>query len=89
MCEHGTETWAEKAGFVQRQIRETVQQTKDGVPVRLATITCRCGRERSIMLMYQCLYCKEWYCDTCAEQHFGQTVAEYREQHPISETYGT
>ena len=87
MCNH-TETWAEKSAAVQKQIKETVQQTNDGVPVRLATITYRCGRERSIMLMHQCLYCKEWYCETCAEQHFGQTVAEYREKYPISETYG-
>ena len=88
MCNH-IETWAEKATAVQKQIKETVQQTEEGVPVRLATITCRCGRERSIMLMYQCLYCKEWYCETCAEQHFGQTVADYREKHPVSETYRT
>jgi len=88
MCnQHNKEIWAEKIAFIAKQIRETVQQTNNGIPVRLGTITCRCGRERGIVLMYKCLYCKEWYCEICAEQHFGQTVAEFRKKHAIPEIY--
>jgi len=71
-----------KQEFLSYQIRETVNQSLDKVPVRLATITCRCGWTRGIMLMYQCLYCREWFCQDCAENHFGKTVAQYREENP-------
>lgn len=70
----------EKMTRIQNQIRETVVQEMAGVTVRLATMTCGCGRKRSIMLMFQCLYCREWFCHPCAEAHFGKTVAEYREE---------
>ena len=70
--------WLEKAIIVQNQIRETVQQEADGVTIRIATITCPCGRKRAIVKAYQCLYCKVWMCDPCAEAHFGKTVKEYR-----------
>jgi len=67
-----------KATFIQNQIRETVQQEKAGVTIRMATITCGCGSKRAVVKMYHCLYCSEWYCVTCAEQHFGKTINEYR-----------
>ncbi len=68
----------EKEGFIQKQIRETVQQEKEGVTVRMATITCGCGTKRAVVKMFQCLYCNQWYCTICAEQHFGKTISEYR-----------
>lgn len=74
--------WLEKAALVQGQLRETVQQEAAGVTVRMATLTCPCGRERALVKMYQCLYCKVWMCDQCAEAHFGKTVAEYRAAAP-------
>jgi hypothetical protein len=63
--------------LVKRQTQETVDQEAVGVTVRMATITCGCGWERGITDMYKCLYCGQWLCHPCAEQHFGQTVAEY------------
>ena len=72
-----------KAGFIQKQIRETVQQEKSGITIRMATMTCGCGSKRAVVKMYQCLYCNEWYCVTCAEQHFGQTIKQYRESKSI------
>lgn len=64
--------------IVYRQIKETVAQDAEGVTVRLATITCPCGWKRSIMHMFQCLYCNVWFCKSCAEQHFGKTVEQYK-----------
>lgn len=68
----------EAADIAQSQIMETVKQDSDGVTVRLAVITCPCGRRRALVKMYQCLYCKVWMCDSCAEAHFGKTVAQYK-----------
>jgi hypothetical protein len=45
-------------------------------------IECICGRHFAMTRMYRCLYCGVWFCATCAEVHFGQTRAEYREKHP-------
>jgi len=77
-----TDGWLEKMTFIDGQVKETVKQDAEGVTVRMATITCRCGLERGIMHMFQCLYCKEWMCQSCGEIHFGKTVAEYRTENP-------
>jgi len=66
--------------IVAAQKAELVKQTEDGVTVLLATLTCPCGCERAITLMYQCLYCGVWFCEWCAEQHFGKTRKEYHEK---------
>ena len=68
----------EAAVIVQSQLHETVEQEAAGVTVRMATITCPCGWKRGIMRMHQCLYCKVWLCQRCAEEHFGKTVVEYQ-----------
>jgi hypothetical protein len=79
------EDWLQQAGIVQSQLRETVKQDAAGVSVRIATITCPCGRKRAMVKMYQCLYCKVWFCDPCAENHFGKTVEQYRIENPIND----
>lgn len=70
----------DQATVVMKQIKETVTQDALGVTVRVATVTCPCGTKRAIVKAYQCLYCKVWFCTLCAEEHFGQTVNEYREK---------
>lgn len=60
------------------QLKETVDQSVQGVVVRLSTITCGCGWERGITEMYKCLYCGIWFCQLCAEVHFGKTIEEHR-----------
>lgn len=62
--------------IVRAQTEETVKQSNEGITGRLTTITCPCGRTRGIMKMYQCLYCGIWYCEWCAEKHFGKTRRE-------------
>ena len=83
MSQTSEQEWLEKAAIAQSQVRETVQQETAGITVRLATLTCPCGRKRAMVKMYQCLYCKIWLCDPCAEAHFGKTVEQYRAEHPI------
>ena len=72
-----TEDETETMALVLRQRRETVRQEADGVTVRMGTITCPCGRERALVLMYKCLFCDVWFCQQCAEAHFGKTRAEW------------
>ena len=61
---------------VRAQTEETVRQSQEEVNCRLMTITCPCGIKRGVMKMYQCLYCGIWYCEWCAEEHFGKTRQE-------------
>ena len=68
------------------QRRELVRQSEAGKRFMLVTVTCPCGRERGTTHAVRCLYCNIWYCETCAEDHFGQTRDEYRASHPIQET---
>jgi len=77
--------WLDKVTIVQNQIRETVKQEANGVGVRMATITCPCGLKRSVVKSYQCLYCKIFFCDLCAEEHFGLTVKQYRIENPMED----
>lgn len=76
MCEQ--QEWADAAQTVYSQIKETVKQEAEGVTVRMGTITCPCGWKRGIMRMYQCLYCKVWFCQLCAEVHFGKTIKQFK-----------
>jgi hypothetical protein len=41
-------------------------------------VTCGCGLRAPIRFLFKCLYCECFFCDKCAEVHFGETRAEYR-----------
>lgn len=65
---------------VLEQLRDTVVQEREGVTIRMALISCPCSRRLALVKAYKCLYCGVWFCHSCAEEHFGKTVAEYREE---------
>ena len=44
-------------------------------------IPCGCGRTIPLRFAIRCLYCGEYYCEACAEVHFGETREEYRRRH--------
>ncbi len=71
--------------IVYEQTQETVQQSLKGVCCRMATVTCPCGRERGLPYVYKCLYCGIYYCEPCAEAHFGKTKEQYRLENPIGD----
>lgn len=77
--------WIEKTIIVKQQLLETVKQEADDITIRMATITCPCGWKRSVVKMYQCLYCKIWFCHLCAEIHFGKTVKKYLKEKHLKE----
>ena len=41
------------------------------------SITCECGRSIPLRFAYRCLYCGCYFCQRCAEEHFGKTRAQY------------
>jgi len=42
-------------------------------------VTCGCDTCLDFAHAYKCLYCGEWYCQSCAEAHFGQTRVDYND----------
>jgi len=52
--------------------KQNIEILTDGI------ITCECGKRCDIRFFYKCLYCRQYYCFRCAEEHFGQTVHEYK-----------
>jgi len=69
------EEYFKKLESVGKQIDELDRVTE-------ARVTCSCGVNKHVVEMYHCLYCEEWYCKSCAEEHFGKTVKEWREDNP-------
>lgn len=65
------ETAEEKAEFVMNQLREI----KNSRP----KVTCNCGTLIYWFNAFRCLYCGEFYCQSCAEEHFGKTRKEWIE----------
>ncbi len=41
------------------------------------TVTCGCGHAAPLRFLYRCLYCGLFFCERCAEAHFGKTKEEY------------
>ena len=68
-------TTAEHIKFVERQAAEAATS---------GFITCFCGSKIGLLAAYKCLYCDGWFCETCAEEHFGKTVAEYQEENHVA-----
>lgn len=59
----------ETLAHVNKQLREI----KRFDPVKL---TCGCGRRMLLHRATRCLYCGVFFCQQCAEIHFGQTIKE-------------
>ena len=71
MMSYAENTNEEHVAFVKRQAMEIFTE---------GSITCFCGDEISLLEAYKCLYCDGWFCEPCAEEHFGKTVKEYLEE---------
>lgn len=63
-------TTPEKRTFVQNQYYLIL---KDEPP------QCGCGTLLRFSTAYRCLYCKEFFCEECAEGHFEETVESRNE----------
>lgn len=43
-------------------------------------MTCPCGELKHWVFLFRCLYCGIWYCQPCAEKHFGMTRDQWFEE---------
>lgn len=66
----------EKLQAVADQIEQISRQPE-------VTVTCGCGKTLPILSMHNCLYCSQHYCKTCAEEHFGETVKEWKRREQL------
>lgn len=74
--------WLQKFKIVCDQMEEIY--LSDSIP----TFTCNCGKKVELPGGYRCLYCSELYCQQCAEEHFGKTLAQYKQENPSPLTFG-
>lgn len=44
--------------------------------VEQRVIICPCGLRRALEKAYRCLYCGIWFCFSCGEKHFGETLQD-------------
>lgn len=58
----------QKLAFVFAQIKQAAANEP---------VSCYCGACGPAYKLFRCVYCGEFYCLTCAEEHFGKTRAEY------------
>lgn len=43
-------------------------------------VTCECERTLPLPYLFRCLYCGCFFCQACAEVHFGKTRKQYAEE---------
>lgn len=67
----------------QQKLHVVANQTKQLMDKNGSFVRCGCLRKLKPHQAYKCLYCEEAFCKTCAEIHFGKTIAEYRTENPI------
>lgn len=49
-------------------------------------VPCSCGISAYAYLLFRCVYCGEFYCQSCAEKHFNKTREEYLKELEESKT---
>lgn len=49
-------------------------------------VTCECGNCIPLRFMFRCLYCGAFFCQSCAEVHFGKTRIQYDAERLLSNT---
>lgn len=53
------------------------KQTKEANDKGRPFVRCGCLKKLWMPEAYKCLYCKEWFCECCAEIHFDKTIKQY------------
>lgn len=43
-------------------------------------VTCECKRRIPLRMLFKCLYCMCYFCQACAEIHFGKTRKQFYEE---------
>ena len=66
--------------LVYEQAKFIREQENIATPFTYFKMRCPCLKLIRFRDAYKCLYCGVYFCEQCAEEHFGKTKAEYREQ---------
>ena len=61
--------------IVMNQVREIVESSPTP-----QYVTCACGKRLKLYFTFRCLYCGVYYCQGCAEKHFGKTREDYKQE---------
>ena len=61
-----------KREFVTKQLQELIRQDCNNI-----LVSCECDKKIPIHLAFRCLYCGQYYCQKCAEEHFGKSREDY------------
>lgn len=69
--------------LIYEQVKNVKEQQKLGVPSENIRIRCGCLKYVNWLYMHRCLYCSVFFCKTCAEEHFGKTIEQYRDENPL------
>jgi hypothetical protein len=69
---------AEQIAHSQQRFLDYQEEQK--VPARVIAVRCPCLKLVRLRHAYRCLYCDIFFCKECAEQHFGKTVEEYKQE---------
>lgn len=69
-----SDAWTAKRDHVLRQMQQASASKTE--------IECRCGQRVRLWMAFRCLYCGEYFCKGCAEEHYGKSRAEYLAEHP-------
>ena len=43
-------------------------------------VSCECGMTMPLRFAYRCLYCGVFFCQACAEIHFGKSRKQYNKE---------
>jgi hypothetical protein len=68
---------------VESQVRFILDQEKKDFPARVLSVRCGCLKKVKLKYAYRCLYCSVFFCKECAEDHFGKTIDQYRDENPL------
>lgn len=80
VSEQTAEEQLETLAFVQKQVANIKSQEAIGVPSQHVKVRCGCNKYSRWLYMFQCLYCRVWFCKECAEEHFGKRAPKWSNQ---------
>jgi hypothetical protein len=52
--------------------------------VATGRVVCFCGLDMKLTEAFRCLYCGIWFCNGCAESHFGKTIYQWTVEKRVS-----
>jgi len=64
-----------KLKFMAGQLLMIKEQVGWGMAADKITVKCGCHKQVKVLYAHRCLYCRIYYCQNCAQEHFGYKVS--------------